>query len=292
MDNSRVIESLKKACKTETGFLTILRMDHFEMFREIYGEGVGDLLRDECIKVISQVTEEDDIRACLGGNEFVIFCKNLTSKTNLTEMYFYIAKQINKVVEEVVDEEESIHLGMSMGAVRVPDYGTEYKELFFKADSMLGYLNSEGRHSIAFYTKTDSDKEEIESAGAMLVDEPAYNAIRGFLIKHAETYKSSAGEMTISLRFSETIDDPKLITETFGELVKETLRKSDVLYIEDNKIHILLPEMSRQGMLMVAGRIERKNRSEGYGDMIEISMMSRIFGGSGREIPVRLEAVI
>ena len=90
MSGGGVIERLTEACAEETGVLMLVNVDNFALFNEIYGIEMGDALLERCVRVINEVTEGDDIKGRLGGDEFIIFCRNLVDKNEVAEMLEYI----------------------------------------------------------------------------------------------------------------------------------------------------------------------------------------------------------
>ncbi|MCR5212900.1 MAG: diguanylate cyclase [Eubacterium sp.] len=290
-ENTGIIEKLKDACANQNGILTILRIDNIDDFYEIYGEDMSQALREECISVLNEVTEEDDIKACLGNDEFVLFCKDMKSKSELSEIYFHLTNSINRLLEESFGEDSSIYMGMSMGAVMVPEFGNVYEELFEKAAKVLDFIREEGRHYIAFYDAIDifevldAVEEEMEQDteydGAMVANESNYEAIREFMSKYVMTYKNPACEVTINL---DAIDDDinydtfqRIITACSG-LVGRILRKSDVITVKDNVIKLLLPELSGDALITVLSRIENRLVSTAYVRLIRFRIESSIIG--------------
>ena len=289
MENMRVFERLNEVCATENGLLTIVRMEHYFEFCEIYGEVVGRILRDECMNVISSITEDCDIKACLGGDEFVIFCKNLSSRQELTEMYFHMTKMINEVAEDLTDEKNPIYIGLSMGAVMVPEYGTDYADLFCKAEMVLDFIKEEGKHNIAFYdtigtleTVDDVSENETDSQeNAMVVDQANYDTIRDFLEKYISTYKNPACELIISIKPVNaymSVSSYEKIVRSCEKIIAEALRKSDVMTITDDGIKILLPEISRGNVFGVLGRIGKKINDTKYGKLVELESATTMIG--------------
>ena len=162
---STVIESLTKACKTESGVLALINVDNFGLFNDIYGWACGDKVIQKCIQVIDKVTEGDDIKGSLGGDEFVVFAKNLKDKSELMAMTAYINEKLAYYVTDLVGSDNSVSLGVSTGAVFVPEYGDSYEDLFHKADKALSRAKQMGNHGCAFYEPSPQDREMVYDIG-------------------------------------------------------------------------------------------------------------------------------
>lgn len=303
MAKTSIIDRFNEVCANENGLLTIIRMDDFAEFTELYGEDMSEMLSDKCKSVIRSVTEDYDTKACLGGDEFVIFCKDLKSKSELTEIYFHIVKKVNETVEELTDGESTIYMGISMGAVMVPEYGTDYEDLFEKADMVLDFIKDEKKHSIAFYDAVDvfdaveetaEALEHMGGEGAMMVDHEHYVTIREFFSKYVSTYKAPACEFTFFFTAKdETLSYESLckLVESYGVIMGKALRKSDVVTVKERRISILLPELTQQNMFVVVNRIEEKMIDSGCRTIVNINFDSKMIGPDG-ELPLCLEMAI
>ncbi len=307
MSDSKIIELLKEACAVERGVLTIIRLDNYELLRDIYGESVGKQIREECRRIIDSFSEAEDIKACLGSEEFVVFYNNVKSRIELTEIYFHLVKAINEIIAEAAEQEYSVYTGVSMGAVMVPEQGNDYEMLFAKADRALDYVKETGGKNVAFYDFCDIDDmdvkemsiDELSSAassmpdenesdcGAMWVEESEYRTIHNFLDKFNDTYNSFACEIDITFNFDKDMDN-KVFDEIMmvcGGKVNHTLRKSDIMTRSGYTLHLLLPEMTHQYMPGVLSRIKSGLKSVHYGDAVNIAIDSKIIG-SENESPV------
>ena len=288
MSDSKVIESLKEACKEESGILTIVRIDNYEelsLMKDVAGDAVTKPLRDECISLIDAATEGDYIKAYLGEDEFVIFFYDIKNKKNLAEIYFNVVKKINESVSDRVSSENEVYVEISMGAAMVPEQGDDYETLFSKADRALEYVSTSGGHNIAFYDFDDeeriSPKEYSEDGGAMWLEERDFRVVYDYMTKYIKTYKKPACEMSIT--FSPYMDDIDIDVYTemlcqYVEAVKYALRESDTMTLIGNTIYLLLPEMSVQFVPGVLGRIRDRISEVGYSDIMDIKITSTMIG--------------
>ena len=294
MSGAGIIETLKQACATESGLLTIVNMDNFILFNDIYGTEMGDKLIEECIKIINSVTEGDDIKARLGGDEFLIFCRGLKDKKELAEIHAYIDNKINEALAGIVGEENNVSMGISMGAVLVPEQGTEYEKLFQKASKALEYVKQSGGRNIAFYELNDdeyksvNDLERISDSmeergsdrGAMWLNHEDFSIVYRFLRRYIETYENLACKMLITftpIRDDMSQEEFNKIFQGFGSMINALLRKSDIMMqSRNNQFYLLLPEMNEKYMELVAKRIERKWKEVKLDRLMDMSIDARM----------------
>ena len=288
MSGAGIIETLKQACANESGLLTIVNMDHFILFNDIYGAEMGDKLIEECVKIIDSVTEGDDIKARLGGDEFLIFCRGLKDKKELAEIHAYIDNKINESLAGIVGEDNNVSMGISMGAVLVPEQGTEYEKLFQKASKALEYVKQAGGRSIAFYELNDeeyksiNDLERISDSmeergsdrGAMWLNHEDFSIVYRFLRRYIETYENLACKMLITftpIRDDMSQEEFNKIFQGFGSMINALLRKSDIMMqSRTNQYFILLPEMTDRYIEKVRERIMYQWEDTDYFDVTDI----------------------
>jgi len=294
MSGAGIIETLKQACATESGLLTIVNMDNFILFNDIYGTEMGDKLIEECIKIINSVTEGDDIKARLGGDEFLIFCRGLKDKKELAEIHAYIDNKINESLAGIVGEENNVSMGISMGAVLVPEQGTEYEKLFQKASKALEYVKQSGGRNIAFYELNDdeyksvNDLERISDSmeergsdrGAMWLNHEDFSIVYRFLRRYIETYENLACKMLITftpIRDDMSQEEFNKIFQGFGSMINALLRKSDIMMqSRNNQFYLLLPEMNEKYMELVANRIEKRWKEVNLDRLMDMSIDARM----------------
>ena len=287
---STVIESLTKACKTESGVLALINVDNFGLFNDIYGWACGDKVIQKCIQVIDKVTEGDDIKGSLGGDEFVVFAKNLKDKSELMAMTAYINEKLAYYVTDLVGSDNSVSLGVSTGAVFVPEYGDSYEDLFHKADKALSSAKQMGNHGCAFYEPSPQDREMVydigrvtekldedsELHGAMWLDSVYFGIVYRYLRRYLTTYGEDAAKMLITLDLTDdNIGEEHFhqIVKEFGKVIVSSLRRSDVVFqSRSNQFFLLLPKMTEEYIDKMTSRIKRKFREAGLDDVMDMNI--------------------
>lgn len=290
MSGGGVINRLTEACKNEEGVLMLVNMDNFGLFNEIYGMDAGDVLLEKCVQIINEVTEGDDIKGSLGGDEFIIFCRNLDDKSEIAEMQQYINEKITEEVKSILGEGTKVSMGVSIGAVLVPEYGTDYEDLFLKADLALDYVKLTGEHGCAFYNRSsEKDEKRIDDIsrfmdenederGALWLEYDNFSIVYKFYKRYMQTYGGQAAKMLIKVNPKiNNIGEEHLrqVVRDFGKIINVTLRKSDIMMQSGtNQFFILLPEITEPYVNKVANRIESRWRNVGLDSVLDISIES------------------
>ena len=288
MEKIEIFESLKKACTDENGLLTIINLDNLNSFCDAYGVEMAERLHKECKRIINSAIEEDDIKACLGEDGFVLFCKDLKNKNELIDIYFYISEKMDEIVADMLSKEDMsglisedtpISVKLSMGAVMVPEFGTDYTDLFQKADQAISELRKQDEHDIVFYDEGADMKE-----GAVWVEKEEYESIHNYLRRYINTYNNPACEMTVNLSpvFEEmNVKEFRKIVYSSGKTISGLLRNSDIMMQEENSFKLLLAEMSRENIIKIVDRIRRGLKKAGLYDYEIITIDTIMLGTDG-----------
>lgn len=128
-------ESIKDA-------LLVLDCDKFKEINDRYGHLAGDRVLESIGRKLADNFRDTDIIGRIGGDEFVIYMKNIPSIDVIYEKY--------KKLEEAYSQDNDLEFTMSAGAVIVEDE-TSYEELFKKADQALYQAKAQGQGRLAIY---------------------------------------------------------------------------------------------------------------------------------------------
>ncbi len=262
-----VIERLTYACANEKGMLMLINLDNFQIFKYVYGEELSQELIKNVSKALDDNTADEDIKGYVGVDEFVVFSQSIADRVAFKRLYRNMRNKLTEYVKKLVGEDMSISLGVSVGVVRVPEEGTDYKELFQKADMALEHVKQTGNSGCAFYGNQDleSDADVVDKVatisrgldetsienGALWLDYEHFSIIYRFVKRYIQTYKVKAVKMLLTLypAGGENITPEEMveITREFGMVINGALRKSDVMMkSRPNQFFILLPEMGEE----------------------------------------------
>ncbi len=251
-------KSLSELCRKASGTLMMVDLDSFKLVNDLYGHSMGDHVLIRFAKILRGVVRTTDIIGRVGGDEFIVFCRDIRSEHLIAEKTASINASLLAAAKELLGEDMSIPLGASVGAVVVPDEGTDFVELYKKADKALYSAKQSGKHRWAFFHTQDEHASGVRrgdsgslASARMILDErnrhkgafelgfENFRSIYRFYMRAMENYHYGA-ELVI---FSFGADAAADTVDTFGALLRQTLRRSDV-YTKSGKgqYMLLLPQ--------------------------------------------------
>lgn len=144
-----VDEAIARSKKNDRHALFVIDIDNFKKVNDSLGHLCGDQLIVETAEQIRRQFREDDIVGRIGGDEFVIFIKNVNSdlvlkKANILQRMFAALRSSRQI-----DSPISGSIGVSF----YPVDGRNYEELFQKADTAMYAAKKGGKNSFRIYVK-------------------------------------------------------------------------------------------------------------------------------------------
>lgn len=128
--------------------ITILDIDHFKSVNDTFGHMYGDAVLARVGRKLKEVVGEQGVVGRMGGDEFMIIFTGLNDEQLLRGMLRAIRTQIKW---EFAEDFESLSVTCSIGASIFPTNGTEYEDLFRKADCCLYIAKEKGRDRYVFF---------------------------------------------------------------------------------------------------------------------------------------------
>lgn len=151
-------EILEPMLGSDRGILMLLDLDSFKPVNDLYGHEIGDRVLISMAQLMRTCTREDDVLCRSGGDEFVMFLKNAEREVVVEDRTRYINAELLKAAKTYMGKDMNIPLGVSVGAVRVPDEGTDMTGLLTKADTALYEVKNNGKHGYAMFTSSQGEK--------------------------------------------------------------------------------------------------------------------------------------
>ena len=136
---------LTDVCAKESGTLFMVDLDSFKLVNDLYGHDMGDRVLKGFAGILTSNSEAKDIRCRVGGDEFMLFMKNVQDEMIIREMAERVNRQIVEMAKEMMGADMQIPLGVSFGAVFVPDQGRDFEKLVQKADRALYLVKKNGK---------------------------------------------------------------------------------------------------------------------------------------------------
>lgn len=158
---------LHEADHDDVSALFVMDLDNFKSINDALGHLSGDRVLTHITQEIKQILRSSDIFGRIGGDEFVVFIKNIRSYTFAAQK----ARQLCRIFRSP-DLEQELHYAVSgsVGIAMSPGDGASYHELFEKADRALYTAKGKGKDGFAFYR--DSLPGEECAAGSEPCEEP------------------------------------------------------------------------------------------------------------------------
>lgn len=238
---------LTRICGTSSGALLMIDLDSFKLVNDIYGHSMGDKILINFADIIKSAVRPTDLVGRLGGDEFIAFCYGMSDAAGIAHKSEFINERLVTVAKELMGEDMNIPLGASIGCVFVPAAGSEFGELFKKADKALYTVKENGKHSYHIHSdekggeKSESDVKNIghvemilgersQAEGALQLPFEGFRALYRFLKRTVNIYNKPICILMFTLSPAAT---SRLTLSEAGEEflthLRHTLRKGDVI---------------------------------------------------------------
>ncbi|MBQ9504332.1 MAG: diguanylate cyclase [Lachnospiraceae bacterium] len=270
-------EEIGEIIKGTPGVLMMIDLDSFKLVNDIYGHNMGDKVLIRFAEIIRSAIRAADIAGRIGGDEFIAFCQHVKSEEVIAEKVKYINDELLKSALEYMGDDMRIPLGASVGAVYVPDEGTDFITIFKKADKALYKVKQNGKHGYSFYhdssrvghdtvTVTTGIQSEMailaersREKGAFALPYDQFKLIYRFLMRVESNYHKENRLIIFTLKSKDKEEiDKDLIyaTQRFYDTACSSLRASDVVTLRGkNQVMVLLLEANLVDSKMVIDRV-------------------------------------
>ncbi|MBQ8955430.1 MAG: diguanylate cyclase [Lachnospiraceae bacterium] len=275
LNKTSVQTEIDEICRQSKGALMMIDLDSFKPVNDIYGHDMGDKILIRFAEIICSAIRSSDIAGRMGGDEFIVFCQNVTDEAVIAEKTRYINENIVASAREFMGEDMSIPLGASIGCALAPQDGSDFLTLFKKADKALYAVKQNGKHGYSIYkesgdsdTDIASDATDLGSAiqilserspakGAMTLSMEQFRLMFQFLTRVNANYQKKIHIVLFSLKGSDTDEMPSAdITETFLDRMRSSLRQSDIItQSSKNQFLLILLKTTPPNAQLVIDRI-------------------------------------
>ena len=240
-------EELKKICKKSVGSLMMIDLDSFKLVNDLHGHAMGDKILIAFADILRATMRSTDLIGRMGGDEFVAFCYGITDENSIASKTQFINDKITEAAKKLMGEDMNIPLGASIGCVLVPQAGTDFVELYKKADKALYIVKQNGKHGYNIFNE-DAPEENVETVvtlsqiemilsernkepGAYILPFESFRNIYRFLKRTRAGYGKTICIVLLALK--RTVDGEKIplkhAGEQFVECLHDTLRRGDLV---------------------------------------------------------------
>ncbi len=241
-------EELTKVCKNSIGALMMIDLDSFKHVNDIYGHAMGDKILISFADILRSAVRPSDLLGRMGGDEFIAFCHDAHEETIIAQKAKYINERIIESAKKLMGEDMNIPLGASIGCAFVPMSGTDFPELYQKADKALYVVKQNGKHGYNVFSdeeKKDDDNtiaianlaqiemilsERNVDDGAFVLPFESFRTLYRFLKRTRGIYGKTTCLLIFSLkRHKEGEIKISDVAEQFQNTLRTTFRKGDVV---------------------------------------------------------------
>lgn len=267
------------------GTLLMIDMDNFKQINDSFGHIVGDEILVEFANTLKALTRRDDVVCRLGGDEFIIFLKNVSSHAMIIEK----VEQIIVTLEKRLVKPDGGNITVSTGIAVSPSDGRSFTHLYQNADKSLYFVKQNSKGSYHFFSEegadgaghiskknTQVDLEHLRSfiqevgynKGAYQVEYDGFKKIYRFIARCIGRTNQKVQTVLFTLRNTERtpLDVQELFyaMDNLKNAVNESIRRSDVATnYSSSQYVVILMDSSIEDANMVANRICEKYKDLG-----------------------------
>lgn len=256
------------------GALFMLDMDNFKAVNDNYGHIAGDETLKVFAGTLKKFAGEGGILCRIGGDEFMIFVKGVTEKSELSSRAADIISDFQKKFAALSFE---IECSVSIGIAQTPEDGLEFNKLYNSADKALYYVKQNGKNAYHFFSdKLQKEKSRAgkivdlkyinslmsradDGQGAYFLDIDSFHHVYNFICRFVKRNEKDVQTVLFTVNEeNQEIDvtEMELILETLEKAIYTSLRRSDVSTRYSSKqIVVILMDTDEVNGSMVADRI-------------------------------------
>ena len=256
------------------GALFMLDMDNFKAVNDNYGHIAGDETLKIFAGTLKKFAGEGDVLCRIGGDEFMIFVKDVTEKSELGSRAAEIISGFQKKFAALSFE---IECSVSIGIAQTPEDGMEFNKLYNSADKALYYVKQNGKNAYHFFSdKLQKEKSRAgkivdlkyinslmsradDGQGAYFLDIDSFHHVYNFICRFVKRNEKDVQTVLFTVNAdNQEIDvtEMELILETLEKAIYTSLRRSDVSTRYSSKqIVVILMDTDEVNGSMVADRI-------------------------------------
>lgn len=143
--NKYILQTLEQDPNSCHALLAI-DVDNFKSLNDTFGHQAGDTFLINLANVLKNAFRESDIIGRIGGDEFFIFMKNISSKEIISEK----ANKLLLLTNELCSVYENLDLSISAGISLYPSDGKTLEDLYAAADRALYQVKKHGKNHFQF----------------------------------------------------------------------------------------------------------------------------------------------
>lgn len=139
----------QKTASEQSAFL-IIDVDDFKKINDCYGHMFGDTVLQKIAEELRRIFRSEDITARIGGDEFLIFMKNIPNEESATNRAQRIIDSFWQMQQDTGDR---CPISGSIGIAFSPRDGEDFEVLFQRSDIALYSAKSQGKNRYMVFDK-------------------------------------------------------------------------------------------------------------------------------------------
>lgn len=134
----------------------IIDIDDFKSINDNFGHLAGDTVLRDISSKISNIFRDYDIVGRIGGDEFIVFLKDINSE----KVIYKKGDSLLQAFKEIFIEGNSNYkISGSIGIAKYPDHGTTFSELYANADKALYVSKNGGKDGYSLFNGGKDSKK-------------------------------------------------------------------------------------------------------------------------------------
>ena len=262
-NKSAVQNKIGELVEKTSGALLILDLDSFKLVNDLYGHAAGDKILIHFAELIKKIIRANDVAGRIGGDEFLAFLQNVHDEKILRDKTDFLNAEILRDAKKIMGADMQIPLGVSVGAVFVPDAGRNFAALKELADKSLYDVKQHGKHGVTvFGVHVAENFSEVEglsqmrrilgernvAAGAYMTDFDAFKKIYQLFVRMENHFAKGVVLMQFTL-------DAEEFAQDLEDALINSLRRSDCVTRHGKNFLVLLSEMTEDDADNIKDRI-------------------------------------
>ncbi|MBO5486617.1 MAG: diguanylate cyclase [Eubacterium sp.] len=272
------------------GTLMMIDLDNFKAINDNYGHIAGDHTLQMFADTLRKFSGEEDILCRIGGDEFIVYIKDVTDKNEIGSRAADIILDLCHKLEECKFE---TNCSVSIGIAQFPEDGKEFNKLYNCADKALYYVKQNGKNAYHFFsdklqTENNRGKKNVDlnylcefmnrgdnGKGVYSVDFESFHHVYNFIRRFVERSERDVQTLlfTLTEKDGQNLDvtETEIALELLEKAICLSLRRSDVSTRYSSKqIIVILMDANEENGDMVAGRILKCFQELYTGGKIEV----------------------
>lgn len=167
-ETERQIHRHLSGASNELCALFMIDTDNFKLVNDSKGHLFGDAVLSELAAIMKKLTRQTDVVGRIGGDEFMIFLKDISSVDAAGEKAAELLQMFRHLF---CDEKELVEITCSIGVAVFPRDGLNFQSLYHNADQALYQAKSQGKNQYVVFDPNNTvsiDHSGYSSLGAAI----------------------------------------------------------------------------------------------------------------------------